>query len=128
MAALGVAGCAFVLSTLALANVRSLVLMLTVLFALGIARAFGSPAERTILVNIVETEDYMRVQATYASAREVAVIAMPALGGAVVAASTTAAFVLAGALTLAAVFGFSILRVRDTIRSTATGIRKDSAL
>ncbi len=44
------------------------------------------------------------------------------------AASTVAAFVLAGALTLAAVFGFSILHVRDTIRSTATGIRKDSAL
>ncbi len=116
----------FALGMLALAHVDNLPLVLSVLFCQGIARAFGNPAERTILVNIVETEDYMRVQATYASAREVAVIAMPALGGAIVAASTVAAFVLAGALTLAAVFGFSILHVRDTIR--ATGIRKDSAL
>ncbi len=116
----------FALGMLALAHVDNLPLVLSVLFCQGIARAFGNPAERTILVNIVATEDYMRVQATYASAREVAVIAMPALGGAIVAASTVAAFVLAGALTLAAVFGFSILHVRDTIR--ATGIRKDSAL
>jgi MFS family permease len=128
IAATAVAFCAFALGLLALAHVDNLPLVLSVLFCQGIARAFGSPAERTILVNIVETEDYMRVQATYASAREVAVIAMPALGGAVVAASTVAAFALAGALTLAAVFGFSILRVRDTIRTTATGIRKDSAL
>jgi MFS family permease len=128
IAATAVACCAFVLGMLALAHVDNLPLVLSVLFCQGIARAFGSPAERTILVNIVEIEDYMRVQATYASAREVAVIAMPAIGGAVVAFSTVAAFALAGALTLSAVFGFSILRVRDTIRSTATGIRKDSAL
>ena len=126
LAATATAFFTFVLGALALTHADNLPLVLSVLFCQGIARAFGSPAERTILVNIVETEDYMRVQATYASAREVAVIAMPALGGAVVAASTFAAFALAGALTLAAVFGFSILHVRDTIR--ATGIRKDSAL
>jgi MFS family permease len=128
VAALGVAGCAFVLSALAFANVRSLVLMLTVLFILGIARAFGSPAERTILVNIVETADYMRVQARYASLREIVVITAPALGGALVAFSGFATFVAAGVMTIAAAIGFSILHVRPTIRAKGSGINPGSAL
>jgi len=68
----------------------NLALMLGVLFCQGIARAFGSPAERTILVNIVETAAYMRVQARYASAREIVVIAAPALAGALVSVSDVA--------------------------------------
>jgi len=127
LAALGVAGCAFVLSALALANVRSLVLMLSVLFVLGIARAFGSPAERTILVNIVETADYMRVQARYASLREIVVITAPAIGGALVAFSDVAAFVAAGLMTIGAAGGFSILHVRST-RAKGAGINPGSAL
>jgi MFS family permease len=128
VAALGVAGCAFVLSALAFANLRSLVLMLTVLFALGIARAFGSPAERTILVNIVETADYMRVQARYASLREIVVITAPAIGGALVAFSDFATFVTAGMMTIGAAIGFSILHVRPTIRAKGAGINPGSAL
>jgi MFS family permease len=128
IAALGVALCAFVLAALAFANVRSLVLMLTVLFALGIARAFGSPAERTILVNIVETADYMRVQARYASAREIVVISAPAIGGALVAFSDLAAFITAGLMTLAAAAGFSILHVRSIKRAKGGAINPGSAL
>jgi Transmembrane secretion effector len=120
--------CAFVLAALALAGVRNLALMLTVLFALGTARAFGSPAERTVLVNIVETSDYMRVQARYASLREIAVIAAPALGGALVAFSDTVAFVTAGCMTLCAVAGFSILRIRRAVRPPGTAITAGSAL
>src|SRR5665213_1960312 len=55
-------------------------------------RAFGAPAESTILVNIVENDAYMRVQARYSSVREIVVIAGPALGGALVALSEVAAF------------------------------------
>jgi MFS family permease len=128
LAALGVAVCAFVLSTLALLNVRNLALMLTVLFVQGVVRAFGSPAERTILVNIVETADYMRVQARYASLREIVVIAAPALGGALVAFSDVAAFVTAGIMTVAAAIGFSILHVRATVRAKGAGINPGSAL
>lgn len=128
LAAFGVAVCAFTLAALVLTHADSLPLYLGVLFCQGIARAFGSPAERTVLVNIVETADYMKVQARYASAREIVTIAAPSLGGALVAASTIAAFVTTGAMTVAAVIGFSLLHVRATIRKTGTGINPDSAL
>ena len=126
--AIGVSVCAFVLAAVAFAGARSLTLMLGILFALGTVRAFGSPAERTVLVNIVDTRDYMRVQARYASAREIAVIAAPALGGALVAVSDVAAFVASGILTLLAVAGFSILRLRKTVRPPGTAITAISAL
>jgi MFS family permease len=128
LAATGVAVCAFVLAALALARVESLVLFLAVLFCQGIARAFGSPAERTVLVNIVETADYMRAQARYASAREIVVIAAPSIGGALVAVSDVTAFAVAGVMTIGAVAGFSLLHVRATIRKAGTGINPDSAM
>jgi MFS family permease len=128
IAAGGVAVCAFTLAALAFAHVQNLGLMLGVLFCQGVARAFGSPAERTILVNIVETAAFMRVQARYASAREVVVIAAPALAGALVAVSDVAAFVAAGLMTLGSVAGFSLLRVRAIVRAKDTGISAGSAL
>jgi MFS family permease len=128
IAASGVSVCAFALAALAFAHVQNLALMLGVLFCQGVARAFGSPAERTILVNIVETAAYMRVQARYASAREIVVIAAPSLAGALVAVSDVAAFVAAGLMTLGSVAGFSLLRVRAIVRAQGTGISADSAL
>ena len=128
IAASGVAVCAFALAALAYAHVQNLALMLGVLFCQGIARAFGSPAERTILVNIVETAAYMRVQARYASAREIVVIAAPALAGALVSVSDVAAFVVAGLMTIGSVAGFSLLRVRAIVRAKGTGISAGSAL
>jgi MFS family permease len=126
--AAGVAACAFVLAALALAHIESLLLYLAVLFCQGIARAFGSPAERTVLVNIVETSEYMRAQARYASAREIVTISAPALAGALVAVSDVAAFVTAGVMTVGAVIGFSLLHVRAIVRKTGTGINPDSAM
>jgi len=128
LAAAGVALCAFALAGFALAHLDNLPLYLAVLFCQGIARAFGSPAERTVLVNIVETADYMKVQARYASAREIVTIAAPSLGGALVAISDVAAFVTTGLMTVAAVLGFGLLHVRATIRKTGTGISRDSAM
>jgi MFS family permease len=127
-AAAGVAACSFALAGLAYARVDNLVLVLGVLFCQGVFRAFGNPAERTILVNIVETDAYMRVQARYASAREIVTMAAPAIGGALVAVSEVFAFVVAGTATLCAVLGFSLLHVRATIRAKNAGITKDSAL
>ena len=126
--AIVVSVCAFVLAAVAFAGARNLTLTLGILFALGTVRACGSPAERTVLVNLVDTSDYMRVQARYASAREIAVIAAPALGGALVAVSDVAAFVASGILTLLAVAGFSILRLRKTVRPPGTAITAISAL
>lgn len=128
LSAAGVAACAFALAALALAHIENLLLYLAVLFCQGIARAFGSPAERTVLVNIVETSEYMRAQARYASAREIVVIAAPALAGALVAVSDVAAFVTAGMMTIGAVIGFSLLHVRATVRTAGTGINPDAAM
>jgi len=76
-------------------HVTALAPYLAILVVVGIARAFGAPAERSLLPNIVSPEGYMRAQATYAALREIAVIGGPALGGALVAISTPLAFVVA---------------------------------
>jgi hypothetical protein len=117
-----------VLAGLALADVRDLGIMLAVIFVLGVGRAFGSPAESTILVNMVDTSDYMRVQARYSSAREIVVIAGPALGGALVAISAVTAFAVAGAMTLVAVAAFALVHVRATVRGTGEELDAGSAL
>jgi MFS family permease len=117
-----------ILAGLALAHVRDLWIMLAVIFVLGIGRAFGSPAESTILVNLVATADYMRVQARYSSVREIVVVAGPALGGALVAVSDITAFGVAGIMTLVSVATFALVHVRATDRSPGTGLDAGSAL
>jgi MFS family permease len=117
-----------VLAGLALAHVRDLAIMLAVIFVLGVGRAFGSPAESTILVNMVDTADYMRVQARYSSIREIVVIAGPAAGGALVAISDVTAFAVAGAMTIVSVAAFALIHVRATERGTGEELDAGSAL
>jgi hypothetical protein len=117
VAALVEAASSLVLAGLAIAQVRDLTMMLTVLFLLGIARAFGSPAESTVLVNLVGTGGYMRVQARYSSLREVVVVAGPMAGGALLAFSDVTAFAAAAGLTFVSVACFAFVRVRATVRS-----------
>lgn len=102
--------------------------MLAVLVVLGITRAFGSPAERSMLVNIAEPGSYMRVQAQYSSLREIVVIAGPALGGAIVAVSELGAFATAGVFTVLSVGGFSALRLRPLVRAAGAPLDAGSAL
>jgi MFS family permease len=118
-AAIAEAGCSLVLAGLAFAHVRDLLAFLGVLFAIGIARAFGSPAEQTILVNLVEAGAYMRVQSRYSSLREIVVIAGPAFGGALVAFSETTAFVAAAVMTLISVAAFVLVGVPAMTRTDA---------
>jgi hypothetical protein len=127
-AAIAEAACSLTLAGLALAHVRDLGIMLAVILGIGVARAFGEPAESTILVNIVETDAYMRVQARYSSLREIVVIAGPALGGALVAISDVAAFSTAGAMTLVAVVAFALVHVRATERDATSEVDAGSAL
>jgi MFS family permease len=117
-----------VLAGLALAHVRDIAIMLAVIFVLGVGRAFGSPAESTILVNMVDTADYMRVQARYSSIREIVVIAGPAAGGALVAISDVTAFAVAGAMTIVSVAAFALIHVRATERGTGEELDAGSAL
>ena len=128
LAAIGQAACTFTFALLAFVHVRDLVIYLAVLVGLGTSRAFGQPAERTILVTIVGVSDYMRVQARYSSMREIVVIAAPALGGALVAVSELAAFVTAGAFVLASVVGFVIVRIPPLVRPKGAALDAGSAL
>jgi MFS family permease len=127
-AAVAEAVCSLVLAALALAHVRDLGVTLGVVLALGIARAFGTPAERTILVNIVGNAGYVRVQARYSSMREIVVIAGPALGGALLAISDAAAFLAASALIFASLAGFALVKVRATQRAAGAEFDAGSAL
>ena len=127
-AALVEAGTSLILAGLAVMHVRDLALFLTVIFALGVGRAFGSPAESTILVNLVEPADYMRVQARYSSIRELVVIAGPALGGALVAFSDVTAFTVAAGMTLVSVAAFALVHVRAVVRGTGEDFDAGSAL
>lgn len=128
LAAIGQAVFTFTFAALAFAHIRDLVLYLAVLVGLGTARAFGSPAERTILVSIVDTSAYMSVQTRYSSLREIVVIGAPALGGWLVAISDVAAFSTAGVMVVAAVVGFSLVRVPASVRAKVAGFDTDSAL
>jgi hypothetical protein len=127
-AAFAEAVCALALAALALAHVRDLGIMLAVILGIGIARAFGSPAEATVLVNIVETNAYMRVTARYSSLREIVVIAGPTLGGALVAISDVTAFATAGVMTLVSVAAFALVHVRATKRDANAELDARSAL
>jgi MFS family permease len=120
--------CSLVLAAFALAHVQDLLLTLAVVALLGTARAFGNPAERTILVNIVGTDGYVKAQARYSSMREIVVIAGPAAGGALLAISDATAFLVAAALIGAALAGFAFVRVRATQRPAGTEFDKKSAL
>jgi MFS family permease len=117
VSALVEAASSLVLAGLAIAHVTDLAIMLTVLFLLGVGRAFGSPAESTVLVNMVPADEYMRVQARYSSLREIVVVAGPMIGGALVVLSDVTAFVAAGVLMLVSVAGFAFVHVRATVRS-----------
>jgi MFS family permease len=128
LASIGEAACSIALACLALGGVRSLGITLGVVFALGVARAFGNPAERTVLVNIVGGEAYVRAQARYSSLRELVVIGGPILGGAILAVSDAAAFWAAAVMTLAAVAGFLFVHVKPTQAAAPGELDAGSAL
>ncbi len=85
---------------------RSLPGYLAILFTIGTARAFGTPAERSIGPSLVATADYMRVQATYTSLRQVVQIGGPAVGGVLVAFGLPLALGVALALMAAQAVAF----------------------
>jgi len=93
------------------AHVTTLGPYLAILAAIGTARAFGVPAERALLPDIVDPADYLRVQATFSSIRQLLVIGGPALGGVLVAVDTALALEVAAACTLAGALAVATLRV-----------------
>jgi MFS family permease len=97
-------------------RVTALLPYLGVLTVIGIARAFGVPAERALLPNIVSGAEYQRVQATYASLRALTVIGGPALGGVLVALSTPLAFGVSAAALVTSGFLLGALRIERVAR------------
>jgi len=109
--------CALALLGLVLAGVTSVVPYLAVVALLGSERAICRPAEKAFLRNIVDAERYVNAQATYASGREIVVIAAPSIGGMLLAFSTTAAFALAAGMAVVSCVAFLLLRVKRDVRA-----------
>jgi MFS family permease len=109
----------FAFLALVAAGERRIAAFLAVLAVIGIARAFTAPAERTLLPSILSTAAFMRGQALYSSARELAVIGGPALGGILVAFGAPVAFGVSGALLVLAAGAFAFLRVDHPVHEGA---------
>lgn len=86
--ALGLAG--FI--ALVVLRVHSVWIYLGAVAFIGIAHSMGIPAQRSLLVNIVSKEHFVRAQALTSSIGQLVNIAGPALGGALVAIGTPVAF------------------------------------
>ena len=95
------------------AHVTTLPPYLAILAVIGTARAFGTPAERSLLPSIVEPHEYLRTQATFASLRQLLVIGGPALGGVLVSFGTTLALEVSAAATVAGAATLGALRIAN---------------
>jgi MFS family permease len=109
--------CVVALVAAVLNHVTALAAYLAILAVIGTANAFGTPAMRSVLPSIVEPDDYLRVQATYSSLRQIIVIVGPGVGGLLVAISTPVALGAAAVCELAtACFILALTIRRDTSR------------
>jgi MFS family permease len=105
------AGLTVVLAVVVRFAAHDLWAILTLVVAVGVVRAFGSPLESTILVSLVDSDDYVSAQARYNSMRELVVICSPAAGGALVAIAPSLGYVVAGAAIVVATGFLSLVRV-----------------
>jgi len=112
--------------TAVLLHVKALPVYLSVLAVVGTARAFGVPSERSLLPNIVAKERFLRAQASYSIVRETIRIAGPALGGVLVASSTTFALGGACAMLSASAALLAMLRYTPAARSAGTATFRDA--
>lgn len=103
------------LAALVVAHTRALWPYLVILLAVGIVRAFGTPAERSLLPAMIPRNEYLRAQANYSSLRELAQIAGPAAGGALVALGTPVAFAASTVLLVVSAGILARLRVPRTV-------------
>jgi len=90
-------------------------LVLGILLVTGTASAFGATAERTILINLVDEERYMRMTALYSAMRELVVIGGPAVGGVLVAISPAIALATAAGMLGLSMCAFAFVRLRRAI-------------
>lgn len=106
--------CGFV--ALVLLGVHSVAIYLAAVAFVGTAHSAGIPAQRSLLANIVKSEHFVRAQATSSSVSQLISIAGPAIAGALISASTMAAFAAAAACYVAAAVAFSRLSQQEVVR------------
>ncbi|MBD5635750.1 MAG: MFS transporter [Candidatus Eremiobacteraeota bacterium] len=120
------ARCALAFIGAVVTHVTALPAYLGILAVVGTARAFGVPAERSILPAIVPPHEFMRAQATYSALRQIAIIGGPAVGGALVAFSTPLAFAVAIVALAGYVVALGSLHVERVPRPDAPATWRDA--
>jgi MFS family permease len=95
--------------TLIALRVHSVPVYLSAVLFIGIAHTAGTPAERSLLVNIVPSERFVRAQGIVSTFTQLSTIAGPALGGVLISAGTAIAFGASGAAYVLAAIAFSFL-------------------
>jgi MFS family permease len=98
---------------LILTNQHARILYFGAVALIGTAHATGIPAQRSLLVNIVPPEQFMRAQAATSSVTQLITIAGPALGGLLIAVGTPVAFIAAAVFYVLATGAFMFLRRHD---------------
>ncbi len=91
-------------------GVQSVGVYLGAVAFIGIAHSIGVPAQRSLLVNIVQKEHFVRAQALTSSIGQLVNIAGPALGGVLIAIGTPIAFAAAAIAYVAATAAFAFLK------------------
>ena len=104
------AACAVILLALALARVTDLLPVFAVMVLFGIARAFNQPTAQALLPNLAPIELFPRAVAVNSSLGQVATIAGPALGGALVLLGVEVAYGLSVVLLIAGTLTVATLR------------------
>ena len=102
--------CALALLGLSLAGSTDLLPVFGVMAVFGIARAFNQPTGQALLPNLASLELFPRAVAVNQSLLQVATIAGPAIGGALVLAGEAVAYGLSAAMLLAGLVLVSRLR------------------
>jgi MFS family permease len=115
--------CVVALVAAVLYHITALAPYLAILAVLGTANAFGTPAIRSMLPSLVEPDDYLRVQATYSSLRQIIIIVGPAVGGLLVAVSTSLALGVAAICELATGCFILALKIRRDTKSEPPKLR-----
>jgi MFS family permease len=95
-------------------HVHSVGIYLSAVAFIGIAHSLGIPAQRSLLVNIVPKEHFVRAQALVSSIGQLVNIAGPALGGALIAIGVPIAFAAAAIAYVVATVAFTFLK-RHTV-------------
>lgn len=91
-------------------HITSLAVNFAVITFIGVSYTLGVPAQRSILVNIVAGETYVRASALSSTIAQLITILGPAIAGALIIFGTPVAFFAAALFHLVSTFGYVLLR------------------